>query len=198
MNGKVIMLTGAPATGKSSLARLLKTKQSNLESIDYGKLLLLEKQKTIPNLTYDELRKRSADLITAQDVADMDDKLIEWVRDNRRQAHILIDTHGVTKEDFGFRLTPFVYTQVVELRFDAIFSLYCDPNSIQERIGRDPKGRPQITIEEALMHSQLQNGIASLYGVLSGYPVFFLDSSCSLDELCQTALKILKIEVQIT
>jgi adenylate kinase len=197
MDGKVTILTGAPATGKSSLAQLLKTKLSHLESIDYGMLLLLEKQKTMPDLTYDELRARSADLITTKDVADMDERLIEWVRDKRKEAHIIIDTHGVTKEDFGFRLTPFNYAQVVELKLDAVFSLYCDPDTIQERIGRAPEGRPQISVEEALMHSQLQNGIASLYGVLSGCPVFFLDSSGILDELCETTLKILQTDLGI-
>lgn len=197
MNGKVILLTGAPATGKTTLSRLLKESLQRVETIDYGKLLLIEKQKDMPELTYDELRAKSSMLISAKDVASMDERLIKWVNDNRKETHILIDTHGVTKESYGFRLTPFHYWQVIDLRLTAVFSLYCDPDIIQKRIGRKSEGRPQVNEQVALKHSQLQDGIASLYGVLCGCPVYYLNSSVSAEELCNIALKILREDLQI-
>ncbi len=126
--GRVVLLTGAPATGKSSLAKLVKKEFSDFEVVDYGELLLREKQSDIPRMSYPELRSRSSKIVDHRDVAKVDESLIQWVAERRKEKHILIDTHGVTKEGYGFRLTPFDYKQVAQLEFDAILSLVLCPS----------------------------------------------------------------------
>lgn len=185
MKGKVILLTGAPATGKSSLADSLIGMIPNLEKISFGQLLFQEKKKIIPSLTYEQLREQSATLITSDDVATLDKKLIEWVNNSRASRHIVIDSHAVTKEVYGFRVTPFNYSQVIELNLDAVISLYCEPQVIHQRFYENQKGRIMPTNFEMLMHGQLQDGIASLYGVLSGCPIYHIDSSKPLEQICQ-------------
>lgn len=44
MTGKVILLTGAPATGKSSLSRAVRDQMPEVEVVDYGQLLLDKKK----------------------------------------------------------------------------------------------------------------------------------------------------------
>lgn len=57
MNYKVVMLTGAPATGKSTLSLTLQNRVPRLKSIDYGSLLLSDKQQHNPSLTAEDWSK---------------------------------------------------------------------------------------------------------------------------------------------
>lgn len=65
MEGKVILLTGAPATGKSTLAKILETNVEPLRRVSFGQLLFEYKRQTIPDLTYEELRAKSSQIISA-------------------------------------------------------------------------------------------------------------------------------------
>ena len=106
--GKVVLLTGAAGTGKSTLSRLAESAIPNLKKIDFGQLLLqLKREQGYPELTYEELRKRSADIVTSEDVRITDQKLIDSLPERRRHNHVLIDSHAVTKEEYGFRITHY-------------------------------------------------------------------------------------------
>lgn len=193
MKMKVVLLTGAPATGKSSLTRTIQHRKPEIQIIDYGALLLAEKNKLHEQATYEELRSKSAKMISTQDVETMDKQILGMVEEKRKYSHVLIDTHCVTKETFGFRLIPFYFPVISALKLDAVISLYCSPEVIVQRIKADPMGRPIITPDQASKHMQLQDGMAGLYGAISGCPVFFVDSSYSLDSLCETVLGVLEI-----
>lgn len=58
-------------------------------------------------LSEDEIRRQSAQLVTRDDVAAVDAKLRSFVGQQRTAQPIVIDSHPVTKESFGFRVTPF-------------------------------------------------------------------------------------------
>ena len=106
--GQVIYLTGSPAAGKSTLCQFLEGKVPNLRAYSYSKLLRdhinQQRGKSIDEV---EIRRQSAILITRDDVDAVDRWLIEEVRNRRSVEHIVIDSHAVTKESYGFRVTPF-------------------------------------------------------------------------------------------
>jgi adenylate kinase len=108
MDGKVVLITGAAGTGKSTLVQSLLQCARPFMRIDYGRLLLEHRAKRagIP-MSYDELRRDSAMVITPADVFGVDEWVIGQLPAWRLETNILIDSHAVTKEAFGYRVTPY-------------------------------------------------------------------------------------------
>src|SRR5208337_869207 len=122
-------LTGAPAAGKSSISEQLRQIVSPLAVFNYGhELTKYLSKKTGDQLHQDDLRRESAKLITPQDVDALDTILLEKVRVLRTETNLIIDTHAVTKEVYGFRVTPFSLQRVGELRPSMIVVLYTSPD----------------------------------------------------------------------
>ena len=173
----LIYLTGAPAAGKSSIAEQLKQAISPIEVFNYGhELTAYLAGKTGVPLHQDEIRRQSALVITPEDVEALDSILLARVGELRARTHFVIDTHAVTKESYGFRVTPFSLQRFAELRPTKIVVLYTSPEVAMSRIGADPGGRPMITAFESGFHSALQASVALSYGTSLGIPVYFLDS----------------------
>ncbi len=174
----VIYLTGAPASGKSTLARNLLEEVKDLAVFAYSEELRkhvggkLDRQ-----LSEDDIRAMSAQVVTAADVRELDQILQEKIRSGRQQRPFLIDSHAVTKEAYGFRVTSFDTSTLQAIGPTCIISLYVPVATTLQRISSDPMGRPTVSAEEAQMHSQLQNGLAAQYGVLAGCPVYLLDAT---------------------
>jgi adenylate kinase len=172
----VIYLTGAPAAGKSSTARALKERVQALEVWEFGDRLKQHLARRFSSVSQEDLRRESEHLITPEDVAAVDRWLIEWAHDARKTSHVVIDSHPVTKERYGFRVTPYSLADFARLAPTKIWALYCSPEVTLQRIGRNPAGRPSVTPEEARMHTLLQASVAVTYGMSLGIPVHFFDS----------------------
>src|SRR5262245_45273123 len=119
----VIYLTGAPATGKSTLARNLKRAFPDLIVFSYSERLreFLARKSMSPAVSESEIRQHSASIVTPKDIEDLDAELIELVRTSRDQKSILIDSHPVTKESYGFRVTAFSVEKLKALNPDLVF-----------------------------------------------------------------------------
>lgn len=168
----VIYLTDAPASGKSSLAEHLKNVVSPIEVFNYGKELIgYLQQMAGSQLSQDQLREQSSRVVTAEDIEALDSLLIKKVRDLRSTTNLVIDTHAVTKESYGFRVTPFSLQRFAELRPTKIVVLYTSPQIAISRIGDDPGGRPEITEFESAFHTAQQATVALIYGTSLGIPI---------------------------
>lgn len=193
MKYKVIMLTGASATGKSTLSNALEQAVPTLQSISYGKLLFSLKKQEYPNLTYEELRSKSAQIVTPKDIANLDNEMLVWLAENRKKSHIIIDSHSVTAETYGFRITPYGLEQVARLKFDAVVSLYCSFRTMQARIEGKSRGRPLLDESQFNKHITLQDSIANMYGIISNCPIYHIDTANEVSTLLTTMLSILDI-----
>ncbi len=134
-------------------------------------------------LTQDDLRTRSAGVVTPQDVEDVDHALIAFVAEHRSSRHVLIDSHPVTKEAYGYRITPFSLARFADLAPDEIWVLFASPEETRRRIDADDGGRPRVTEEEARMHTAMQASVAATYGMSLGRPVYLFDTAAPRDEL---------------
>lgn len=180
----VIYLTGAPAAGKSTLAEQLKQAITPIEVFNYGhELTRYLKEKRGQPIAQDDLRKLSSQVITPEDVEALDAILLNRVAEVRASTHFIIDTHAVTKETYGFRVTPFSLQRIGELRPTKIVVLYTSPEVAIQRLAADPGGRPMISEFEAGFHTGLQASVAISYGTSLGIPIYFLDSSKEAPEL---------------
>lgn len=181
---KVTYLTGAPAAGKSSTTRMLSDRVPGLLVWEYGARLtqhVMRKSTVISN--QDDLRAISAGVVTPEDVVEVDRALLAFVADNRTERHVIIDSHPVTKEAHGYRITPFSLEQFARLAPDEIWVLYASPQETLRRITLDNGGRPLVTEEEARTHTALQASVAATYGMAVGRPVYLFDTASSRDEL---------------
>jgi adenylate kinase len=192
----VIYLTGAPATGKSTLARNLATAYPALRVFSYSKeLRKFLAQKTSSVLDEDKIRELSAKIVTAEDIQALDKELVHEVAAKRSERPFLVDSHAVTKETYGFRVTGFDIDVLRALQPDLIVCLYTSAETVRSRIASSPMGRPMVTESEALMHIQLQAGLAMQYGILVGKPVYLIDSAVPETELVRTVALRAKLEV---
>ena len=181
---KTIYLTGAPAAGKSSTTRLLADNISPLEIWEYGARLTAFIQERSNELEdQDDLRSKSGLIVRPEDIDAVDDELLQFIGVNRSSSHIIIDSHPVTKENYGFRIAAFSLERFRRLNPDEIWMLYTPPEVAIERISRDRGGRPMIDVEQARMHTVLQASVAASYGMATGKPVYLFDSNCSQSEL---------------
>ncbi len=177
-NYQVIYLTGAPAAGKSSLGKRLQQLVSPLEVWEFGERLTAYLNRSSgKTLAQEDLRSRSSQVITPEAVAAVDEELITFVEASRQTQHVIIDSHPVTKESYGFRVTPFSLQRFAKLRPTQIWMLYTEPGVTMARIENDSRGRPQVSSEDARMHTFLQSSVAITYGMSLGLPVYFFDSS---------------------
>jgi adenylate kinase len=201
MDGKLILVTGAAGTGKSTLVRSLLARAQPLRRVDYGQMLLDYKARTTGlRLAYDELRRDSASVITAEDVRAVDEELIASLPKWRAEGNVLIDSHPVTKENFGFRVTPFSLDQIGQIHFDVIFILVGEPVELARRTAAKPQGRPVVSSFEVQFQVQLQAAVAAIYAIACGRPCFALDTTrLDADATADTALELLAKEgVQFT
>jgi adenylate kinase len=173
--GKVILLTGAPGVGKSTLRTGLAQRLPDLKEFDYGKLLLDRKAREGIDLSYKELREKSATAIAPSDVNTVDEDVIACVRRLRQTSHVILDSHAFTAEEYGLRAVPFSLEQLERLKLDAVLVLHCDPHILTTRTQGKPDGRRNIG--EALLQQlqTLQESIGLFYAIACGCPIFILD-----------------------
>ena len=191
--GRVIYLTGAPATGKSTLCANLQQRAASLLLLSYSAMLRDHvRQRDGADIGAAEIREQSSRVITREDVMAVDAKLIDEVKAKRSTHDILIDSHPVTKESFGFRVTPFTAEQVKALAPDAIVCLYADPEALHGRIRQAPDGRPIPSIFELELHVQVQAAVATQYSVETGRSCYLIDSGVDPADLADTVWPIMK------
>lgn len=172
---KVVYLTGAPATGKSTVAHLLAKMVSPVALFEYGKELTTMLRARHDDLNQESLRTLSSLIASPDDIAKLDSVLLDFVARKRESAHVVIDSHAVTKERYGYSCTPFSLKTLGQLHPTMIVVLYASPEVIVERIARDPGGRSMVTQWEADFHTQLQATVAISYSVSCAAPAFFFD-----------------------
>ncbi len=195
MNGKVIYLTGAPATGKSTLGKAIEQLRDDIVFISYSTELVNYINSKISGGELDDIkiREQSELSVTEDDVKTVDRKLISRCNIERKNKNIIIDSHPVTKEKYGFRITGFEVGNLQKLSPDIIICLYASPEIITKRIHSNSGGRPLPSKFELEIHIQAQASLAAIYGVLVGSPVYLIDSDKELNQLAQIVLKRCKL-----
>jgi adenylate kinase len=135
---KVIYLTGAPAAGKTTTIQKLLENRDDIELWAYSsRLMTYLEEAHSDRLTHETLRQKSGTVVRPEDIVAVDQKLIEFISRFRSTKYVIIDSHPITKEDYGFRCTAFSAEQIRTIAPDEIWVLYADPETTIERIRAD-------------------------------------------------------------
>ncbi|MDR6332338.1 adenylate kinase [Xanthobacter flavus] len=163
---------------------LLKQQVADLDVWEYGARLTSYLQKQGRSIgSQEDLRSLSAKVALPSDITALDDELLEWTKTRRLHGHVAIDSHPVTKEQYGFRVTAFSAERFKKLGPDEIWLFYVSPEVTLERIATASGGRPAITIEEARIHSAAQASVACTFAIAVGCPVYMFDTDVPQEEL---------------
>jgi len=184
----VVYLTGPPASGKTTLRLQLQNKVTPLSIYHYSALLvehLRASRSELGMMTEDALRERSATAITPEDVKTVDELLIRSVHEKRQQSHVLVDSHAVTKETYGYRITPFSMEKLRALQPTMIVMLYVQAEEIARRISANSGGRPSVSKFESDFHIILQSEVATFYALELGLPLYLYDTTTSVDQAAE-------------
>lgn len=190
MKGKLVLVYGPPASGKTTLVKELTEAAHPLEAISFGELLLRRVAKVKPGVTYDEMRRSPSTLATPATVARARKDLLVVARNMRSRSNVLLDSHAVALDSYGFRITPNSAAFLSVLAPDAIFVLHTEPTVIIDRILADSAGRQTPTLSQVIQHQALQDAVAIGYSITVGCPVFILKHRDEVQERVRDALNI--------
>lgn len=177
MEGKVILLTGVPAVGKTTLARAIDAIITPLHIISFGEMILEVKLRYASTTTYKELRTNPTQVASSKLIQEASDLLLQQVTKLRTKSNIIIDSHAVAKDNYGFRVTPDSALFLQEIQLNAILVLHTNYKQVATRINANAEGRRVTTPAEVATHEALQDMVAVSYAVASGCPVFVVDAN---------------------
>ena len=186
---EVVLVTGTAAVGKSTLSRKI-ANTPGFKAFEYGDELFQQAIQKHPEITHSETRSHSEIYISDEDIRNTDESLQLFIQKYRNEYHVVIDSHAVSKESYGFRSEPFALGELQRANFSRIVCLYCEPSIIVERTKNYPEGRPSLTIQEAEFYQSIQNSVAITYSTILGIPLHFINTNVSQEDVVKMFLNV--------
>lgn len=191
----IFYLTGSPASGKTTLAERLASRVENLVHFRFGKVLtdLINQEHSV---TQEALRTSTSHISTPILVDRVNEVAIATCAKYRHAGNVVIDTHAVTTEDTGFRVTPMSVEQMRRLNPDAFVCLTAQPRVRAARVSAAAQGRPQLTEEQLRTQAILQESLVITYSAATGKPAYFMQNE-NEDDLRKIETELVRL-LQVT
>lgn len=176
----VVYLTGAPATGKTSVAEYLLATYGG-RRFSYGEALIQEP--TLGKFSHEDLRTHSSRIVTEGMIQALDRELPGIIDTWRSDGPVIIDSHAVTSEMYGLRAIPYSPTSLAALGISHVVCLTCDPELLLARIQARPDGRRQESPWKLDQMNSAQVSLAVAYAHTLGVPVHLVDARETLERV---------------
>jgi len=131
----------------------------------------------------DDLRRGTEEYVSQRDIDYVDQLLVQFTARWRSSYHLIIESHHVTNESYGFRIAPFSADKIRSLDITEIWILFADARQTISRVVADPSLRPKPTSYEADLHTALQASLAVTYAALGGVPLHLFRSGANIGSL---------------
>lgn len=179
----LILLTGVPGSGKTTASSFLMDKVSNLLVLRYGELLYKLKKPKYPNMTYEKFKNLSAAIITKSDIDKVDSYISSIIKKKRSRYNIIVESHSTTKEDYGFRISPYQsYQTILNLNITAVIYTYSEVNVLMKRLSESAEGRKKVNLSQLMQHIKFQDTLSLIYSSIAGCPLYAIENSRSTNE----------------
>lgn len=187
--GEVILLTGVPAVGKSTVADALAERVRRLSVVHFGDIIRgVVARVQGRRVGEDQLRRSTSAIVTPSILEQSRRELIRVLRRKRTQHHILIDSHAVSRVPYGFRSTPDSPRYVRMMGLGLIVHLFASPADISSRRRGDPAGRPALSAGDPVRYEFLQAAVSTYYAAESTCSVCLVDASGSVNSVVARVL----------
>lgn len=175
-----LYLTGVPGVGKSTVARALESTTGAVR-LSYGEILTGNLRDRVADQA--ELRNRSAEVISADDVRLADEFVATTVRAAAGRRNVVVDSHALTAESYGLRAVTYTPKALADLPFTHVVCLVAPVEVIERRVAVRSDGRRVQDQHDLGMHASLQANLALTYSFVLGVPVAFVRSDRAESEV---------------
>jgi adenylate kinase len=178
----LIYLTGAPATGKSTVAEYLRTTHG-ARAFSYGQALRDHAQ--LRGISHEALRDQSSNIVTAELIEELDARLPTHLAGWREDGPVVIDSHAVTTEPWGLRALPYSTDALTAIGITNIICLIADGGTLLGRIRATPDGRRADDLWKLEELNNAQLALAAAYAHTLGIGLSAVDARAPRDDVCR-------------
>jgi len=191
----VVYVTGVPGVGKSTLCRrLCDLRPNRYVHVSFGALILAAIGES--GLTEKNLRESAASLVTSRVLRLATEKLIAEVDQSPAGILLLIDSHAVSQDRFGYVVTPDGPDYFGRLRYQAIIQLFASPTTVLAMSLPAASGRQARTARDIDVHFALQSAVSVNYAAANGCPLLLVDAGPPADVLAATVNRLLGLRLE--
>ena len=181
MEGKFVLMTGVPGVGKTTIARNIETRIRPIVRIGFGELIFEVKQQQGTTENYGQLKATPDKLIPINYVSLAEEVLLNRVAEFRYTTNILLDSHAVVNDYFGFRIVPEI-NDFERAKIDAIIVIHAPFEIVNQRVIREPKGRNPISKQTFEKHQAMQDAVAIHFSLMARCPMYVVETDDDLNK----------------
>ncbi len=182
------LVTGVPGIGKSTICSTLAEGQPDrYRHVSFGRLILEAlTDHGVTGVSEQDLRRRATELVTKQVLKSATALLAALVDRATDHEWLLIDSHAVSQDWYGYRATPDGSDYFAIFTYAAVVQLFAESTVVLERGAASTSGRYASTPGQLDLHFQLQAAVSISYGAQSACPVFFVDAAGEVADVAAT------------
>lgn len=140
------------------------------------------------------LRGGTGNIVSKEDIAAVNSEMVEWSNAARALKMVLIDTHQVTLESYGFRVAPFNEQELRLLGITDVLLLVAPDEIVVSRIEAKHGGRRVPSLFQAKIHAESQLQVAISYSVLAGVEARIIEAQAELSDVVVMVERALNLE----